>query len=618
MTERRFERGDHELIKKLFGPKRLNIYNSAAPEMDPSLKLFKAGNGELSATYGIAGSASASVGLHSSYNPAVEAQRALAGVPVRDGALYVLMGAGLAYNLDALLKRIKDEGALNCRILLFEKNPAFMLAFAERLAGAAAPPDYGFTYICAGNDEGFIERFIKNRIDYVNFSSVEFIEHKPSMALYGDFYREKREQVRLLLREQLQNMLTRFELEGLWIANSLVNAKAYLKNPDYSALAGCFPGHTAVIVSAGPSLDRDLETLRKARGRTFIICVDTALKALLLSGLAPDITVTVDSQKDNFRDFAGIDTEELILAADIVAAPDIYSHFRGKIFAGVTAEVEVCGRESSIRVNPVADLLWQLTGRKGYLQNGGSVATAAFDLARICGASCVILTGQDLAYDNDKTHTTGAYFMEETEGFSRFFTREKTFYRRSGRQLGKKHRQGRETVLDIYASWFSDAAQKAEITCINASGGRDIPNFKRMGLADALDLYGRGPGEPFDYRGALLARHSASFPGSKGVIEFREYLEGLRRSLESAVRLLSGFPGGGGPDEQLVQAALKKVKLLDYVVQKATFSFLKSADNDTIDRKKVLYSGILAGAVFLLRKTKKALYNFESGRQGKS
>ena len=595
-------------LARAFRPGRVNVDTGQASGSDPSLKVFEAKNGALSASYQ---NGASTVALHSSYDPALESERALAGVTVKNGALYVLLGAGLAYNLDALENKIKAGGASGCRILVMEKNPAFAAAFAGRLASMGRRQEYPDAFICAGDDPAFIERFIKREVDYLRFSSVEYIEHKPSLALYGDFYRGKRELVNLLLREQLQNMLTRFELEGLWIANSLVNARVYLDNPDYSSLEGRFPGHTAVLVSAGPSLDRDLGTLREIKGRAFIICVDTALKALLYSGITPDITVTVDAQKDNFRDFTGIDTGGLFLAADIVAAPDIFSHFRGRIFAGVTAEVEIYRKESAIKVNPVANILWNITGRKGYLQNGGSVATAAFDLARICGASCIILAGQDLAYENDKTHTAGAYFMEETEGFNRFFTREKTMFARSGRRLGVKQRMGRETVLDIYASWFSDAAQKAPLTCINSSGGREIPNFKRMRLPEALENCRK---EPFDYRGALLSIHSSSMPGPGGREEFREYLEGVEKSLGRAVPLLSGYLKGEGGDEKIIQQALRNIPLLDYVVQKATFSFLKSLDNDTMDRKKILYSGILSGALFLLRKTRKALANFKNGR----
>ena len=50
----------------------------------------------------------------------------------------------------------------------------------------------------------------------------------------------------------------------------------------------------AIIVAAGPSLDKNINDLKKAKGKAFIIAVDTALKPLANAGILPDIAVTVD------------------------------------------------------------------------------------------------------------------------------------------------------------------------------------------------------------------------------------------------------------------------------------------------------------------------------------
>ena len=55
---------------------------------------------------------------------------------------------------------------------------------------------------------------------------------------------------------------------------------------------------TAIIVAAGPSLDKNIKELHRAQGRCLIVSTDTALKPLALEGITPDITAIMDSKKD--------------------------------------------------------------------------------------------------------------------------------------------------------------------------------------------------------------------------------------------------------------------------------------------------------------------------------
>lgn len=51
-----------------------------------------------------------------------------------------------------------------------------------------------------------------------------------------------------------------------------------------------------IIVSAGPSLDKNVKELRKAQGKAFIIVVDAALRTVLQAGVQPDIVCTIDPE----------------------------------------------------------------------------------------------------------------------------------------------------------------------------------------------------------------------------------------------------------------------------------------------------------------------------------
>ena len=53
----------------------------------------------------------------------------------------------------------------------------------------------------------------------------------------------------------------------------------------------------AVLVSAGPSLDKNINQLKEIRENVFIMAVDTALNSILTHDIIPDMAITVDSHK---------------------------------------------------------------------------------------------------------------------------------------------------------------------------------------------------------------------------------------------------------------------------------------------------------------------------------
>ena len=53
----------------------------------------------------------------------------------------------------------------------------------------------------------------------------------------------------------------------------------------------------AIVVAAGPSLNKNIDELKRAKGKAFIIAVDTAIKPLLKKGIIPDMFAIVDGKK---------------------------------------------------------------------------------------------------------------------------------------------------------------------------------------------------------------------------------------------------------------------------------------------------------------------------------
>ncbi len=161
-------------------------------------------------------------------------------------------------------------------------------------------------------------------------------------------------------------------------------------------------GYPAVIVSAGPSLDKNIHELKKAEKKAFIIVVDTALKAALRAGITPDLTVCVDPRKEIiFFKHEEVKNVPAVFEMD-VPHEIIKDHVGNRFYVG-NDELDV------------PNYYRQKFYGSDYstLATGGSVANTAFSLAITLGFKTVILIGQDLAFTDGRGHTKDAYDDEK-------------------------------------------------------------------------------------------------------------------------------------------------------------------------------------------------------------
>ena len=180
---------------------------------------------------------------------------------------------------------------------------------------------------------------------------------------------------------------------GYFSRNALLNCKYIRDSYSYTGLRDAMPkGQTAIIVSAGPSLDKNIDEIKRAQGKAFIIATITALKPLLIKGIRPDITVITDGKKDErYMSEEGSQSVPMICTA-------ISGH---EILKLQTCEKYFIGTDCK----HIEDFISDHDIDFATLEDGGSVANTCYSVARECGCSTVILVGQDLAYTNDKTHS---------------------------------------------------------------------------------------------------------------------------------------------------------------------------------------------------------------------
>lgn len=157
----------------------------------------------------------------------------------------------------------------------------------------------------------------------------------------------------------------------------------------------------AVLVSAGPSLDKNINQLCEIQNDVFILAVDTALNTVLNHGIIPDMTISIDGHKP-VKLFENPKTKEIPIALSSRSNKKILPFISHKRF------YELSSKEL------LAKLLHNIGKQTVELPTGGSVANNACALLQRMGFQTIIFMGQDLAYPGKKMHTLQAYGEYDT------------------------------------------------------------------------------------------------------------------------------------------------------------------------------------------------------------
>lgn len=228
----------------------------------------------------------------------------------------------------------------------------------------------------------------------------------------------------------------------------------------------------AIIVAAGPSLEKNINDLKAAKNKAFIIATDTAMKPLINHGIIPDVFAVVDGRKPvELVMVPG--AEKVPLLSSIISSRDLLKYHKGKkIFFDE-------GYRIIRRVFEQNGILFP------ELQMGGSVATTAFSLAYVLGIDNIILIGQDLAFTGNQAHVSGAFKKDREIDLSRC-----EMVPGNVEELVPSPPDFRK-YLEWYEQFISGAKNyRKDLNVVNATeGGARIKGTEVMTLKDAIDRY---------------------------------------------------------------------------------------------------------------------------------
>ncbi len=446
--------------------------------------------------------------LHSRYDPEKEAEIWAQGTMEmsekqqqnNDGRMpmcYVVCGFGLGYHVMALRKKLLGDTI----IIVIEKNLALLRTALALHDMSDMLRDNKIVFLTRSDREEIFKRL--GDISVLLTMGIVFTKslHNIDNNFHTEVIRAINEFVSYL-RSHTISMLANSITTCTNIANNL---GAYVQCGPVNALRNRFKQYPAIIVSAGPSLQKNIDYIKEIRDKVIVIAVQTTLRPLLAKGIKPDFVTSLDYHQVSKRFYDGL--QDQLADIHLIAEPKVSWH---------VIDTYLGHGPISILGNEFANLL--LCDEPVLHDNipaGATVAHLAFYLAQYMGNDPIILIGQDLGYTNNVYYSPGnAVHDIWAPELNRFYSLEMKEWERILRSRNMLRKTCDTNGTPIYTDeqmftylqqFEKDFAQSAARVIDATEGGVRKQFTEAMPLKQAADLFctKKIDQSKFDYRDEL-------------------------------------------------------------------------------------------------------------------
>ena len=334
-------------------------------------------------------SGSKSYRLNSNYKPVEEAKRWSKSCFEDNNLIRIISvyGFGNGYFIRELCNRCNDR----CIILVYEPFiSVFMNTIREYDISDIISDVKVFLYIGQEAFKDFDEVFAT----FVGIQNV-YITYELLIPYYDKIIPEDyyffANRITGYKKELASTINTCAKLGRLFIENIFYSMNNIIGTSYISELRGKFPEDApAVVVAAGPSLNKNILELKKLKNKAFIVATDAAFTALLKNGIVPDVVTSCDPIKMWQSDYDDFNKVPLICSFE--GNPKMKEIHKGKRFYFGGAKI-------------LENFIHDMLGVNMPIPLSGSVATLSISMCVKFGFTKIVLVGQDLAYGEDgSTH----------------------------------------------------------------------------------------------------------------------------------------------------------------------------------------------------------------------
>lgn len=313
--------------------------------------------------------------LHSEENPLAESQQICQKALNENKNIHIIYGLGLGYLFQLMAKHSDST------ILVYEPNLDILYS--------------SFTLVDFSQELSKENIYIFDNLDnLLNFLSINTRQNTTvdilALPSYREIYKEVFDEEVKKIELAYGSVLLDYGYKKKRLYASTIamleNIPTLLKETPVNKFENIYEGETAIVVSAGPTLGENIETLKKYQDKAIIFSVGTALKTLVENGIKPDFLCMIESF-DCTKQVKDIDLSDINLIVEPYTHGNIHSLDVKNVLLHLSSNM------------PSSQYFADITGlsTEGYLAQG-TVSYMALNTAVKMGFSKIVLVGQDLAY----------------------------------------------------------------------------------------------------------------------------------------------------------------------------------------------------------------------------
>ncbi|HBK1642792.1 TPA: motility associated factor glycosyltransferase family protein [Campylobacter jejuni] len=323
----------------------------------------------------------------------------------------------------------------------------------------------------------------------------------------------------------------------------------------------------AIVVSAGPSLAKQLSLLKAYQDKAVIFCADGALSMLEKEGIIPDYVLNIDFEDLPLRFFQNKENlKQSIIALECATHPNVVYSLKAENCMIVLRNKALYQR---FNLNDF-----------GYIDTGTHVSHFSYTLALALGFKNIIMIGQDLAFDEEgNSHSKGFILGERIDHALNLPTLKTQAYAGKGEVLTHIAWNDYRIKLEYL---FACNEQKAKF--YNATEGGARINFtEELSFKECCEKLLTKEKPKFDIPKSLTKNRS-----DKLLVKFKEKIqkdqENAKRFLDDALAL-----------KQILENILSKDFLLPLDFLEKVYQNIENF-NHSLDTDEFIQDEVLRGA----------------------
>lgn len=327
--------------------------------------------------------------LHNKQNPLAEAKEIFSMAENTPISIHLVFGLGLGY-----LFQITSANSSGT-VILYEPDLNIL--------------KIAFSLVDFSNDILKNNVYISDNIEKVG----EYIYQKSNtknkpLMLTTIAYRELNNDNFNKIVEELQRMVGSYSLDLKYtqekfypIVKTIIrNIPNLVKEPPLISIKDFYKGETAVVVSAGPTLDRNIEIIKKYRDNIVLIVVGTAMKTIAKHGITPDFLCIIEAF-DSSKQIEGIDLSKVNFITEPYSNTNLRNFKFKQIYSHISDNMPINSFWSKIIGENTSEYI-----------SKGTVSYTALNVARILGCSKIVMVGQDLAYIEGQCYSKDSAYKD--------------------------------------------------------------------------------------------------------------------------------------------------------------------------------------------------------------